>query len=161
MNDKVAPSKRATFSRHLATFILNYVLVKNNLYMFKDIFIWSSNIFKIFWNIVFESILKRCFHKDVFNAFWMIFKKTFSRQLSWDVFSTLNNCFESILKTCFHKDVFNALWMISKKMFSKHLMMIVLKTFSWKSFISHWKHLCENMSLKCFQNIFNMHLNDL
>ena len=113
------PSKRATFSRHLATFILNYVLEWNNLYMFKDIFIWSWNIFKKCWNIIFESILKRCFNKDVFNAFWMISKKTFSRQLSWDVFSTLNNRFESILKTCFHKDVFNELWLISKKTFSK------------------------------------------
>ena len=38
----------------------------------------------------------------------------------------------------------------------KHLMMIVLKTFSWKSFITHWKHLCENMSLKCFQNDYSI-----
>ena len=117
--------------------------------------------FKKFEITFLRAFFKRCFHKDVFNAFWMISKKTFSRQLSWDVFTTLNNCFESILKTCFHKDVFNALWMISKKTFSKHLMMVVLKMYSWKSFILHWKRLCENMSLKCFQNIFNMPLNDL
>ena len=137
------PSKRATFSRHLATFILNYVLEKNNLYMFKDIFIWSSNIFKNIWNIVFESILKRCFHKDVFNAFWIISRKTFSRQLSGDVFSTLNNRFESILKTCFLKDV-------SKKTFSKQSSWDVLKTNSWKSFILHPKRLFKNVLKKTF-----------
>ena len=116
------------FSIHLATFILNYVLQKNNLYMFKDIFIWSSNIFKFFWNIVFESILKRCFYKEVINEFWMISKKTFSRQLSWDVFSTFNNHFESILNTYFLKDVFKWMWMIFKKTFSRQLSWEVFTT---------------------------------
>ena len=41
-------------------------------------------------------------------------------------------------------------------MFRKHLIMIVLKTYSWKSFILNRKRLCENMSLKCFQYDYSM-----